>query len=99
MGASPVVRLSEDRIQYLARRMARTMIDSGAVDAKTSMGNLSTLIAQVIIKDLEAEDEIDAEVRRRLARIRTLPPPGTGEYEAHFQKTKQQVAGERGYPL
>ncbi|MCB2155659.1 DUF507 family protein [bacterium] len=93
------MRLSEERIHHLANKMAKEMIRDGAVDRKVGTENLATLIAQVMINDLRREDEIDEEVRGMLARQRNLPPQGTGEYEAMFQKLKQDVAAKRGYPL
>ena len=93
------MRLSETRIPHLASKMAREMIREGAVDRKVGAENLATLIAQVIINDLRREDEIDEEVRGRLARQRHLPPQGTGEYEAMFLKLKQEIAAKHGYPL
>jgi len=93
------MRLSEDRIHHLARRMADEMIARGAVDPAVRPQNLASLIAQVIINDLLVEDEIDAETRRRLESYRNLPPPGTGQYEAAFIKEKREVAARRGYPL
>lgn len=93
------MRFSEQRIQHLARQMADAMIEQQAVDPKIGRANLSSLIAQVMINDLRVEDEIDGEVRDRLSRQRNLPPQGTGEYEAMFEKVKREIAQRRGWPM
>lgn len=93
------MRLSENRVRSLAFRMAKRMLDEGAVDPAIGTQNLSSLIAQVLINDLRVEDEIDEEARARVSKYPRLPPPGSGEYEAAFQNEKRAVAKRRGYPL
>ena len=93
------MRFSEERIQHLAKKMAASMVEQDAVDAKAGRANLASLIAQVIINDLQVEDQIDEEVRDRLSRQRNLPPQGTGEYEAMFDQMKREVAQKKGWPM
>ena len=93
------MRLSEDRIQDIAKKIADDLIDRNAVDPKAGRRNLATLVAQVMINDLSLEDKIDEETRARLARQKNLPPPGTGQYEAMFLKVKEQIAREKGWPM
>jgi hypothetical protein len=93
------MRLSEERIRFISKRIAGSMIRNKAVDSAIGHDNLSTLIAQVLIKDLRIEDEIDSEARQMLLRQRNLPPEGSGEYEALFLRLKEQVAARKGYPL
>ncbi len=93
------MRLSEERIRDLAKKMAADMIRDGAVDKKIGTANLATLIAQVILKDMQVEEKIDEETRDRLSRQRNLPPQGSGEYEAMFHKVKAEIAAKKGYPL
>ena len=93
------MRLSEDRILSIARIMAADMIARGAVEVKTGERDLAALIASVIIKDMQVEEDIDREARERLARQRNLPPEKSAEYEAMFDRVKREVAQKRGYPL
>ena len=93
------MRFSEERIQALAKSIAKDLRDRGAVGKDISAANLSSLIAQEMIRDLQVEDEIDGEVRDILSRQPHLPPQGTGEYEAVFERTKREVAQRRGWPL
>lgn len=93
------MRFSEERIHYLAKRMAGQMIEQGAVDKEIGVNNLASLIAQVIISDLQIEDQIDEEARERLSKQRSLPPQGTGEYDAMFDRVKREIAQRRGWPM
>ncbi len=93
------MRLSEDRIRDLSRKMAADMIREGVVAPDAGERNLATLIAQIVINDLLMEDRIDELAREKVARYRNPPPPGTGEYDALFSKAKAEVAREKGYPL
>lgn len=93
------MRFSDERIRTLAYRMAKRMIDEGVVDPAVRTQNLTTLIANAIEADLRMEDEIDAEARERVSKYRNLPPAGTPEHEAAFEKEKRFVAQRRGYPL
>lgn len=93
------MRLSEDRIQALARIMAADMVARGAVEAKVGERDLALLIASVIIKDMQVEEDIDREAREKLSRQRNLPPEKSAEYEAMFDRVKREVAARRGYPL
>lgn len=91
--------MSEERIQFLAGRMARAMIEGGAVDPRAGAENVSTLIAQVLLRDQKDEEKIEEEARQKLLGYPRLPPEGSGEYEALFEKVKSEVAARKGYPL
>jgi hypothetical protein len=93
------MRLSEERIRHIADRIAKDLLDKGAVEATRGARFVSGLITQTIIQDLQREDDIDAEARERLNRYPNRPPEGSGAAEALFQKIKREVAIERGYPL
>jgi hypothetical protein len=92
------MRLSEERIRFIAKQAARRMIEEGAVEPGVGELNLRTLIAQVLISDMQVEEQIDAQARESVARQRRLVE-GTPEYEAAFQQAKAAIAAKRGYPL
>ncbi len=93
------MRLSEERIRDVSRKMAADMIREGTVAADVGERNLATLVAQIIINDLRAEDTIDELTREKLSRYKHVPPAGSGEYDALFSKVKAEIAREKGYPL
>lgn len=95
------MRLSEDKVRRIAERVvdelaqrglvAYTSADAGARAARVKV------IYQVIIDDLQAEQEIDAEVDRILATYsRTLKPI---EQDILRRKHKEDVARKRGFVL
>lgn len=93
------MRLSEERVHDIARKIAADLLASGAVEAPRGERNLAALVAQALINDLRMEDRIDEEARAKLARQRSAPPAGSPEYEALFLKAKEEIAREKGYPL
>ncbi len=93
------MRLSEDRIRHIAEKIAKDLVDKKAVEATRGARFVSGVITQTIIQDLQREDDIDVEARRRLDRYPNAPPEGSAAGEALFQKIKREVAMERGYPL
>lgn len=93
------MRLSDQRIQNLARRMAREMTARNAVEAKGGAENLAGFIARFLAYDQMKEEEIEREAREFIARQKTLPPPGSGEYEAAFRNAKRQMAARKGRVL
>jgi hypothetical protein len=93
------MRLSDDRIKILAHRMARQMVARGAVRPHTSTDDLALFLARFLAYDQLKEQEIEKEAREFIARQHTLPPPGSGEYEAAFRNAKTQIAQNKGRVL
>ncbi len=92
------MRLSENRIRHLAREIAERLVAKGAVEASRGKADLATLAARVLNLDQKLEEEIDREAREQLSRQRTLPPPGTGEYQAAYDQARRRAAARRGIP-
>ncbi|MGF1574038.1 MAG: DUF507 family protein [Sumerlaeia bacterium] len=93
------MRLSEKRINALAKTIAAKMKTNGSFQKSGSQMDLSSLISQTMIQYFSQEEEIDLEVRQLLAKQKNLPPEGTGEYQAAFQQEKIKLANKKGYPL
>lgn len=93
------MRLSEERVHDIAKKIAADLLAKGAVEAPRGERNLAALVGQAIINDLKMEDKIDELARERLARYKSLPPAGSAEHEALFLKAKEEIAREKGYPL
>lgn len=95
------MRLSEDKVRRIAERVvdelaARGLVEytSRSVDARA---NRVKAVYNVILADLKAEEEIDAEVDRILATYsRTLRPV---EQDVLRRKHKEEVARKRGFIL
>lgn len=93
------MRLSNDRIQNIARKMAKKMTARGVVIPRGGKDDLALFLARFLAYDQMKEAEIEKEAREFIARQRTLPPPGSGEYEAAFRNAKEQIARKKGRVL
>lgn len=93
------MRLSEDRIYAISEKIAFELIKKRAVLTKHKVAQVAAWIEKPILADLAREEEIDAEVRRQLQTLTKCPPEGSFEYNAMFQKKKEEVARRKGYFL
>lgn len=95
------MRLSEDKVRRLAERIVDDLGERGLVEYTQPGQNARALrvkaVYAIIIADLEAEAEIDAEVDRILATYsRQLKPI---EQDVLRRKHKEEVARKRGFVL
>jgi hypothetical protein len=93
------MRLSEQRIQFLAKQIAAAIIDEGAVETSMSGFVLESDIARHIQADLQIEDQIDAEVNASIHRMKRPPVQDSPEWRAMFTQLKQEIAKRKGYIL
>lgn len=91
------MRLSEDRIASISRKIADRLVAAKALDTKATPGLLAAWIERPIMEYLQREDAIDDEVRRQIANLSKPPPEGSFDYEALFRKKKEEIARRRGY--
>jgi hypothetical protein len=91
------MRLSEERVASLARRITDALLEDELVDLEIEEERFTFLVEKLILDDLRLEDEIDTEATERLRRQKPYLEDGTSEWEIEFDKVKNQVAGERGY--
>ncbi|MCC7391800.1 DUF507 family protein [Candidatus Sumerlaeota bacterium] len=90
------MRLSDARIRALSRSIAKEMIARGVVEMKAPEHTLADLITRVFQEDQDLDSVLDAEARAAVARQKSLPPPGSGEYQAAFAREKKAAAAKRG---
>ena len=93
------MRLSEDRISAIAYKIAFELVKKRYVKTTKKLAQVSAWVEKPILDDLRREEGIDEEVRRDLARLSTCPPEGSFEYQAMYQKKKEEIARRRGYAL
>jgi len=93
------VRLSEDRIHFIAQQVAKELIDTKQVKFGGSRIVLESEIARVILEDLRIEDEIDKEVVEMLDKMQRKLPPGSAEWQAIYTQKKEEIARRRNYLL
>jgi len=93
------MRLSDDRIQYLAGTMADDLTGEKMIRFTGLRTSLVTAIARVITNDLKIEDEINAEVERMIESMKRKIPRGSAEWTTIFFQKKEEIARRRNYIL
>lgn len=93
------MRLSEDRINAIAAKIAKQLVKKRMALTAKNLRQLQTWVEKPILEDLAREEDIDAEVRRLIAGLATAPPEGSFEYQALFQKKKEEVSRRRSFKI
>lgn len=91
------MRMSEERIQFIASQVAKEILDSKQIQYTGSKIVLESEIARGIIEDLRIEDEIDKEVNEMIEKMQRKPPQGSSEWQALFFQKKEEIARRRNY--
>jgi hypothetical protein len=89
------MRLSEDRILYLARESLVRMRDEGLAD----IPNFQTALRQareVIAGWVEKGDEVDALVRRKIVSLRRGVVEGSAEWEILYRRYREEELRKKG---
>jgi hypothetical protein len=93
------VRLSEERIEVLAGRLADRLLDEELVDITMSERAFMDLVEVWITRDLEIEEEINEAAVARLESYSRKIEHGTSEWEALLDQAKEELARSRGYVI
>lgn len=91
------MRLSEQRIQFIAQQIVKELLDHKELEYRGSRLALETEIARIISNDLHIEDEIDQEVVEMIGKMKRNIPPGSAEWNAIYQEKKAEIARRRNY--
>ena len=91
------MRLSEDRIQFIAGQIAKDLVDKQMIKFSGSAIVLESEIARVIHSDLQIEDTIDKEVVDMIDSMQRKPPHGSAEWQAIFMQKKEEIARRKNY--
>ncbi|HOE94955.1 MAG TPA: DUF507 family protein [Candidatus Sumerlaeota bacterium] len=93
------MRLSEDRINAIAYKIAFELVKKRYVKTSRRLSQVTAWVEKPILDNLRQEEALDEEVRRTLAGMKTAPPEGSFEYQALYQRKKEELARRRGYQL
>ena len=85
------MRMSEDRIRFLAKQIAEELIKRGLVNYVGSRGVLEANLEKPILDDLLAEEKIDQEVMGMIAKMQSGLVPGSSRWEAAFTQLKSDI--------
>lgn len=91
------MRLSEDRIQFVAAQIAKELVDKNMIKFAGSSIVLESEIARVILEDLKIEDQIDKEVVDMIDSMQRKIPQGSAEWQAVFMQKKEEIARRKNY--
>jgi hypothetical protein len=91
------MRLSEERIHFIAQQVAKDLLDKGLVRFGGSRVVLEAEISKVILEDLKVEDEIDREVVEMIGKMKRDIPQGSAEWNAIYAEKKEEIARRRNY--
>jgi len=93
------VRLSEERVEILAGRIADRLLDEELVDITVSERAFMDLVETWIAKDLEIEEEINEQAVARLESYSRKIEHGSSEWQTLLDQTKDELDRARGYVI
>lgn len=93
------MRLSEERINFIASEIAKELLGKELVKFSGSAIVLESEVSRVIFQDLKIEEEIDREVVEMIDSMKRNIPQGSAEWSAIYHQKKEEVARRRNYIL
>lgn len=93
------MRLSEERIEVIAGRLADRLLDEELVDITITERAFLDQLEIWIAQDLEIEEEINEAAVKRLESYSRKIEHGSDEWEALLEKAKDELARARGYVI
>ena len=93
------MRLSEDRINAIAHKVAYRLIKKRLLTTPANLRQVTAWVEKPILEDLGREEDIDREVTAYIEGLEKKPPAGSFEYQALFQKKKEEVARRRSFTV
>ncbi len=91
------MRLSEERVGVLARRIIDKLLDDELVDLEIDEDRFIFLVETLIVRDLQIESEIDEEVTAFLLKNKPQLEEGSTSWEVEFERKKEELSIARGY--
>lgn len=93
------MRLSEERIEVIAGRLADRLLDEELVDITITERAFLDQLEIWITQDLEIEEEINEAAVKRLESYSRKIEHGSDEWEVLLDKAKDELARARGYVI
>ena len=92
------MRLSSDEIQFIARKIVKTLVAEGKLEVDDATRVMETL-AKVIADELAVEDRLNEEVREVLVQHASEMERSNVTYTEMFKMLKKKMAREKGIIL
>jgi hypothetical protein len=97
-GYNRPVRLSSDEIEYLARKIVKTLVSEKRIEVDAEAPLVEGLV-RVITDDLSQEDKLNEEVRQVLLEHTGEMQRSNITYTEMFKMVKKKMAKEKGIVL
>jgi hypothetical protein len=92
------MRLSADEIEYIARKIVKTLVSAGKLEVD-SEPRIVDLITHTIADELSVEDRLNEEVREVLLQHSSEIERSNMSYSEMFKMVKKKLAKEKGIIL
>jgi hypothetical protein len=92
------VRLTADEIEFLARKIVKTLAGGGKIEVE-SEPRLVEGLARVITDEMQLEDKLNEEVREVLIQHASEMERSNITYTEMFKMVKRKMAKEKGIVL
>lgn len=93
------MRLSEERIEAVSRAIVDRLAEEELVDLTLDEDDLVNLVAHVLLKDLQKEDEIQREAVQWVEINKKHLDPGSTAWQIEIERRRERIAIQRGYSL
>lgn len=93
------MRLSEDRINSISNKIAFQLVKKRMVLTTRKLNQVAAWVEKPILEDLRREEAIELEVAEYIRGLKNKPPEGSFEYQAMFQKKKEEIARRRSFTV
>ena len=92
------MRLSPDEIQYISRKILKTLTGEGRLEVDDP-ARVTDAMARVITEELMVEDRLNEEAREVLAQHAAQMERSDVTYSEMFKKVKRELAKKKGIVL
>lgn len=92
------MRLSSDEIEFIARKVVKTLVGEGRLEVESEPTLVATLVG-VITEELQKEDRLNEEVREVLLQHSREMERSNITYTEMFKMVKRKLAKEKGLVL
>jgi hypothetical protein len=92
------VRLTGDEIEFLARKIVKTLVAQGKIEME-SEASLVEGLDRVITEEMQLEDKLNEEVREVLIQHSSEMERSNITYTEMFKMVKRKMAKEKGIVL
>jgi len=92
------MRLASDEIEYIARKIVKTLVGDGSLEVDQPARVIDGII-KVITEELSIEDQLNEEVREVLSQHMAHMERSDIAYSDMFKKVKRELAKQKGIIL